>query len=159
MDRDSKRTVLTVGKVVTGVVYGVILVYIVILTMAFLLRLFGANPAAGFADWVYTAAGRIMEPFRGIFPTENLSANSVLDFSLLFAVIIYAIFALLIGALVHWLSVRLYRLTAPPPQPPIVVTPYAPYAPTPANVNVGAGMPPTTPGGPVPPVPPPPPAP
>lgn len=110
MDRDSKRTVLTVGKVVTGVVYGVILVYIVILTMAFLLRLFGANPAAGFADWVYTAAGRIMEPFRGIFPTHEISERAVFDASLLFAIVVYSIVALALHALVTWFTTRLGAL-------------------------------------------------
>ena len=72
MERESKSWILTVGKVITGIVYAILVVYIVILTLAFFLRLFGANPSADFAEWVYTAASRIMEPFRGIFPTTPI---------------------------------------------------------------------------------------
>ena len=106
MDRDSKSTILTVGKVVTGVVYAIILVYIVILTLAFLLRLFGANPAAGFAEWVYTAAADIMEPFRGIFPSTELGDRAVFDASLLFAIIVYSIVALALHAAITWFTTR-----------------------------------------------------
>ena len=73
MDREAKSSMLRIGKILTGIVYAIFIVYIVILTLAFFLRLFGANPAADFAEWVYNAAARIMEPFRGIFPTTQIS--------------------------------------------------------------------------------------
>jgi hypothetical protein len=39
---------------------------------------------------VYRNVERIMEPFRGMFPTHALNDRSVVDFSLLFAMIVYA---------------------------------------------------------------------
>jgi hypothetical protein len=103
---------LTAAKIIVGFVYAVLLVYIVILGMAFFLRLFGANPGASFVNWVYTAANRIMEPFRGIFPTTQISDRAVFDASLLFAMIIYSLFALAVHALITWLATRAARLRA-----------------------------------------------
>ena len=69
-----------------------------------------------------------MEPFRGIFPSQELSGESVLDFSLLFAMIIYSILALALHSLVEWLSQRVRRLGAgaasSEPGPPTVVAPF-----------------------------------
>ena len=110
MDRDSKNWILTIGKVVIGFVYAVLVVYLVILTLAFFLRLFGANPSADFAEWVYTAASRIMEPFRGIFPTTPIGDTAVFDASLLFAIIVYSIVALALHSLIAWFTGRLTAL-------------------------------------------------
>jgi hypothetical protein len=110
MPQTSTRvSVLKVAKIMVGFVYAVLLVYLVILTLAFFLRLFGANPAADFTDWVYTAAARIMEPFRGIFPTVQVTDRAVFDASLLFAMIMYALFALAVHALINWLASRIAR--------------------------------------------------
>ena len=110
MPQTSTRvSVLKVARIMVGFVYAVLLVYLVILTLAFFLQLFGANPAADFTDWVYTAAARIMEPFRGIFPTVQVSDRAVFDASLLFAMIIYALLALAIHALIGWLASRIAR--------------------------------------------------
>jgi uncharacterized protein YggT (Ycf19 family) len=77
---------------------------IVVLTLAFFLLLFNANPDVGFVDWVYRSADRAMEPFRGIFPTETAGNGSVFDFSILFAMIVYGIVASLVHALVNFLD-------------------------------------------------------
>src|SRR5687768_12825567 len=78
-----------IARGVVFLVYAAFLVYVVILSTAFVLRLFGANPAADFANWVYTAADRVMEPFRGIFPTHEITERALFDASLLFAIIVY----------------------------------------------------------------------
>jgi uncharacterized protein YggT (Ycf19 family) len=77
----------------------------VIVTIAFVLQLFAANPEAGFAQWVYRSAARVTAPFRGIFPS-HVNGNSVLDVSLLFAIIVYALFALIIHELISYLDRR-----------------------------------------------------
>jgi hypothetical protein len=89
--------------VIVWIVYVFALVAIVIAAMAFVLQLFGANPASGFAQWVYRSASRVTAPFRGIFPAHE-SGNSVLDVSLLFAILMYALFALLVHALIDWID-------------------------------------------------------
>jgi uncharacterized protein YggT (Ycf19 family) len=87
----------TVIKVARGLVWAVYLwvaITLVLLFLAFLLQLFGANPTAGFVEWVYRSTQRAMAPFRGIFESISLSDQSVLDVSVLFAMIVYAFVAL-----------------------------------------------------------------
>ena len=94
-----------VGRAIVWFVYAFALVATVIATLAFVLQLFGADPNNGFAQWVYRSASRVTAPFRGIFPT-HVNGNSVLDVSLLFAIIMYALFALLVHALIDYIDRR-----------------------------------------------------
>jgi hypothetical protein len=48
-----------------------------------------------------------MEPFRGMFPSQPVSDQSVLDVSLLFAMIVYSIVGIAVQALVAWLTDRI----------------------------------------------------
>ena len=135
---ETKVWILRVAKVIVWIIYLFVLAALIILLIAFFLRLFGANTGNSFTDWIYRSADRIMEPFRGIFPTKQLDSKSVLDYSLLFAVIMYAIFALVAHWVVHVVSRKLSGMTAPPPPQPIqqyiVATPPAAAAgyPSPA---------------------------
>ena len=94
-----------VGRAIVWLVYAFALIAIVIATIAFFLQLFGANPDSGFAQWIYRSASRVTAPFRGIFPS-HVNGNSVLDVSLLFAIIMYALFALLIHTLIDYIERR-----------------------------------------------------
>lgn len=98
------------AKVFVWFIYAVTVALLIILTLGFILRLLGANPEAGFAEWVYRNDQRIMEPFRGMFPTETIGDQSVVDFSLLFGMIFYAIVAMLLHTLISWLSRKATRL-------------------------------------------------
>jgi len=91
------------------------LIALVILVLGFFLLLFGANPEAAFAEWVYRSLDRVMAPFRGIFEPIELNGNSVLDTSVLFAMIVYGIAGMFLSAAVDWLSERLYRMRARQP--------------------------------------------
>lgn len=71
------------------------------LGLRFLLKLFGANPNTGFVDWVYEMSGVLLEPFRGIFPTEVFENKYVFEFSTLFAMLVYAIIGLLLVYLIN----------------------------------------------------------
>jgi hypothetical protein len=141
--------VLVIGKAIVFVLYLVFLAYAVILGIAFFLRLFGANADADFADWIFRASARIMEPFRGIFPTTQISDRSEFDASLLFALVIYLVAAIALHGIVHWFSRKISRAdieqerrrywsslaTAPAPAPtPVAPAPAAPapVAPAPA---------------------------
>jgi uncharacterized protein YggT (Ycf19 family) len=104
--KESGRTVAWgVGRAIVWFVYAFALVAIVIATLAFVLQLFGANPDNDFAQWVYRSASRVTAPFRGIFPS-HVNGKSVLDVSLLFAIIMYALFALLIHTLIDYIDRR-----------------------------------------------------
>ena len=105
--RDAKVTAGTVAKVLLWFVYAWVVVNLVLLFLAFILRLLGANPEAGFAEWVYRSVERSMAPFRGLFEPLVISDQSVLDTSLLFAMIIYGFVALLLHAAIDWLGRRI----------------------------------------------------
>jgi ABC-type Fe3+ transport system permease subunit len=107
--RDAKLTLGTIAKVLLWFVYVWVVLNLVLLFLAFVLRLFGANPDAGFTQWVYRSVTRSMAPFRGIFEPIVISDQSVLDTSLLFAMIIYGLVALLLSAGIAWVTEFLMR--------------------------------------------------
>jgi uncharacterized protein YggT (Ycf19 family) len=120
---------LTVGKVarvLLWLVYGWLIVNLVLLLLAFVLQLLGANPEASFVEWVYRSVQRTMAPFRGMFESVPLSDESVIDTSLLFAAIIYSLAALALRMAIDWVTERITRQpsAAPPgyrgvrPSPP-----------------------------------------
>ena len=101
----SARTVgWAIGRAIVWLVYALVVVAIIIATLAFFLQLFGASPTSDFAAWVYRSAARVTAPFRGIFPSHAITDDAYLDVSLLFAIIMYGIFALLITELMDWLD-------------------------------------------------------
>lgn len=87
--------------------------FFLVLVEAFLglrviLRFFAANPTVSFVHWIYTSSSTLMEPFRGIFPTEVIGRNHVVDFSALFAMVVYGLVALAFAALVSYLNPTRY---------------------------------------------------
>lgn len=126
--RDVRVTIGTAAKVLLWFVYIWVVVNLVLLFLAFMLQLLGANPDAGFAEWVYRSVQRSMAPFRGLFKPIEVSDKLVLDTSLLFAMIVYGLIALFLKAGIDALTDRVerrHRLLAAqqagvvPGQPPI----------------------------------------
>ena len=78
--------------------FGVILALIAI---RFVLRLLGANPDAGFAQFIYGITGIFVAPFVGLFGTPQFG-GSVLEPHSLVAFVIYALLAWVIAKAV-WL--------------------------------------------------------
>ena len=93
-----------ISRAIIVFVYGFAIACIVILAMAFFLQLFNANTTAPFVDWVYRAAKRIMQPFRGIFPSVEGEQGSVFDVSMLFAMFMYGLLALGAHGLIDWID-------------------------------------------------------
>lgn len=112
-----KVTGLRFAKVLTWLLYAYFVLAVIVLVLAFFLLLFNASETASFTEWVYRSADRVMEPFRGIFPTKEAGNGSVIDFAMLFGVVIYGIIALLLHSLVEWLDykIRLNRWRAAHP--------------------------------------------
>ncbi len=100
------------ARVITYLVYAFVIVALVILVFGFFLLLFGASPDAAFTEWVYRSLDRVMAPFRGIFETVPLNGESVLDTSVLFAMIVYSIAGLALRALIDWLTAKITELRA-----------------------------------------------
>jgi uncharacterized protein YggT (Ycf19 family) len=107
MSAGTKMGIEKVARALVYLVYFWVMLSIAILVTGFFLLLFGANPDASFAEWVYRALDRVMKPFRGIFESVDLSGNSVLDVSVLFAMIVYGMLALALRALIDWLTYRI----------------------------------------------------
>ena len=98
----SARTIgWAIGRGIVWLVYAFVVFAIILATLAFFLQLLGANPTSDFAAWVYRGAARVTAPFRGIFPSHPVTDDSYLDVSLLFAIIMYGIFALLMSELIR----------------------------------------------------------
>jgi hypothetical protein len=110
-----KRGSIWLARAVSYLVYAYLLIVEVILLLGFLLLLFGANPSSSFVEWSYRNLDRAMRPFRGIFaPVEiGVAGNDVkaiFDTSIMFAMIVYAIIAIAVGALISWLTLRISRV-------------------------------------------------
>jgi uncharacterized protein YggT (Ycf19 family) len=104
MDSSSSKLLTGLARALTYLVYAFVLVALVLLLLAFFMLLFGANPHAPFAEFVNRGLTRVMAPFRGLFEPVNLDGRSVLDVSVLFAMIVYGIVALALRDLIDWLS-------------------------------------------------------
>lgn len=110
-----QRALTLAAKIITYLVYIYVLIVEIILLLGFFLLLFGANPSSSFVEWVYRSLDRVMRPFRGIFQPIELGQTgndvpSVFEPSVVFAMIIYGILALLLSSLIGWLTGRIERI-------------------------------------------------
>ncbi|OGK18367.1 hypothetical protein A3G67_03690 [Candidatus Roizmanbacteria bacterium RIFCSPLOWO2_12_FULL_40_12] len=69
-----------------------------------ILKLFGANAAAPFANWVYETSAPLLIPFQGLFPTPRLTGGFVIEFSALFALLVYAFISYALTELVSFVN-------------------------------------------------------
>ncbi|MGZ5397187.1 MAG: hypothetical protein ACXWEI_17620 [Mycobacterium sp.] len=113
---DLRRSATWTARALTYFVYAFVLINEIILVLGFALKLFGANPSASFTQWAYRNLDRVMEPFRGIFPAVPIDAGTdvqpVLDTSILFAMLVYALVGIALRALIDWLTYRLATIDA-----------------------------------------------
>jgi uncharacterized protein YggT (Ycf19 family) len=94
---------LWVGRALVWLVYAFATVAAILLLIAFFLQLTGANPAAPFAAWVYRSSDVLLTPFRSLYPTASVhDSRSVLNLSIVFAIFMYGLFAVLFAAAVGW---------------------------------------------------------
>jgi len=107
---DATTTTIWIARAISYVIYAFIIVSEILLLQGFLLRLFGADPSAGYTQWAYNSLDRVMEPFRGIFQPVEVYGDAVLDTSILFAMVIYGIALLLMQSLISWLTYKLHKV-------------------------------------------------
>ena len=81
---------------VFGLIEGLIVIRLV-------LKALGANPSAGFAQFIYGISAPLVAPFVNLFSNPTYQ-NSVLELSAIVALIVYALLAWLIAKLV-WILV------------------------------------------------------
>jgi hypothetical protein len=88
-------------------VYGLVAI---LLGLRFVLKLFGANSANGFVNWLYSVSGVLSAPFDNIFNVTKAvrgEFRSVFEPSILVAIVIYGLIA--------WGIVKLLSLNEPNP--------------------------------------------
>lgn len=71
------------------------------LALRFVLKLFGANSGNSFVSWVYGMSDVLLQPFRGIFPAKVFDNKYILEFSTLFAMLMFTALALLVVGVVN----------------------------------------------------------
>lgn len=93
-----------VARLLIGFINFFTAVAVFFLGLRVILRLFGADPNVPFVEWIYSSSGTLLEPFRGIFPTAIVGSDHVIDFSALFAMIVYGLVGLALMSLVGFLT-------------------------------------------------------
>ena len=68
------------------------------------LKLVGANPSSGFANFIYSLSGLFANPFIGVV-NPSISGTSIMEWSTLIAMAVYAV--------VVWLIVEFFQLVKP----------------------------------------------
>lgn len=71
-----------------------------LLALRFLLRLLGANPNNGFADFIYSVSHPFAAPFFGLFNYDADLGAGRFEFETLIAILIYALAAWVLAKLV-----------------------------------------------------------
>lgn len=64
-----------------------------LLGLRIILKLLGASTAAPFVVWVYDTTKALLVPFQGMFPIADIAPKLTLEFSSIFAIIIYSFVA------------------------------------------------------------------
>jgi len=82
-------------------IYMVFGILIGLLGIRFVLGLLGANPEAGFAQFIYRITGPFLAPFVGLFGQPSFE-GSVFEFNSLAAILVYALIA--------WVLVKIVSL-------------------------------------------------
>jgi hypothetical protein len=93
-----------IESVLANVVWFVFGVIEVLIATRFVLKLLGANPEAGFVQFIYGVSGIFMAPFDAMFKTQRVS-GATFELSALVAIAVYALIA--------WGLVRLIGVLSP----------------------------------------------
>jgi uncharacterized protein YggT (Ycf19 family) len=88
------------SKFMIASVHTILAIAELILGFRVILKLFGANPSAPFVNWVYQTSEPLLYPFKDIFPSPKLDGSFVLEFSALFALLVYSLIAFAITQII-----------------------------------------------------------
>ncbi len=86
---------------VSQLIWLFVAVIVGLIAFRFVLLLLGANPASGFANFIYTVTNVFVAPFAGLLSTPSVE-GSVID--------VVSIVAMIVYLLVGWLLVRLIHI-------------------------------------------------
>lgn len=92
------------GKLITALVTFFFAIIEILLAFRIVLNLLGANINAEFSRWIFNNTDSLVAPFEGIFPAPEVAGRFLLDSAAIFALIVYAVVAFLLGELVQALD-------------------------------------------------------
>lgn len=78
----------------TQIVWYILALIEVLLAFRFILRLLGANPAAGFSSFIYGVTYIFATPFLAVFRNSSIVQGSVFEWTTLLAMLVYWVVAL-----------------------------------------------------------------
>lgn len=86
----------------TQVVWYILGLIEVLLAFRFILKLFGANPSAGFSNFIYSASYPFATPFLNVFRTTKVE-GSVFEWTTILAMLVYLLIA--------WAIVKMFTMS------------------------------------------------
>ena len=101
---EKEKKSLSLGQIVVYITYAIVIFAEIVLGFRIFLLLFSANPNTPFVQFIYRTSDDFMAPFRGIFPPHQSMTGGYLDVTALFALVIYALIAVLMGTLMRKLE-------------------------------------------------------
>lgn len=76
------------------------------LAFLFFLRLMGANPGSDFVAFIYQVTAPLMAPFQAVFGAAPVAEGGIVEWSVLVAMLVYAIIGYLINELIALMTNR-----------------------------------------------------
>lgn len=90
-----------IGAMLASLVYAATALTELLLALRFFFRLFGANPANTFVNWVYSLSWHVMSPFAGIFnntnPVSGFNYSGVFEWGTVIAFVVWGIVGMIIA--------------------------------------------------------------
>lgn len=86
----------------TQIVWYIVGLLEVILAFRFILKLFGANPSAGFSNFIYNASYPFATPFLNVFRTTKVE-GSIFEWTTILAMLVYLLIA--------WAIVKIFTMS------------------------------------------------
>ena len=80
----------------TQVIWYILGIIEVLLVFRFILKLMGANPAAGFTSFIYGVTYIFATPFLAVFHNTQIIAGSIFEWTTLLAMVVYWVIAIAI---------------------------------------------------------------
>jgi len=98
------------SKIINSLINLVANVVELFLLLRIILKLFAASPRAPFVYWVYETTEPLLAPFMGMFPASKITGSFIIEFSSIFALVVYAFLAYLIrevlNTIIHFAKER-----------------------------------------------------
>jgi hypothetical protein len=73
----------------------------IVIGIRFILKLAGASEGNGFVDFIYNITDPLVRPFEGIFDEQTVGDDGIFEPEALIAILVYAIVALILGAILR----------------------------------------------------------